>query len=140
MMSERDVNEVLQCWNALRETHDEQAVMRLISALRVVAPPGIEWALEIGNHAGMAYLIESGKLLQLRVSREEFGPFMDTSVREISAEDVPKILLSALAADAEGFMRKVLDRLQEWSMRAPTNHPSRPAIEGLLRQSGKSRS
>lgn len=129
----------MQCWNSLLQTHDEQALVRLISALRVIAPPGIEWALEIGNHAGMAYLIESGKLLQLRVSREEFGPFMDTSVREISAEDIPKILLNSVAGDAEGFMKRVLDRLHDWSKRAPANHPSRQGIEGLLRQFDTSR-
>lgn len=121
------------------ETRDEQALVRLISALRVIAPPGIEWALEIGNHAGMAYLIESGKLLQLRVAREEFGPFMDTSVREISAEDIPKILLNSVASDAEVFMKRVLERLQDWSRRVPANHPSRQTIEDLLRQFGKSR-
>jgi hypothetical protein len=67
----------------------------------------------------------------VRLSRDEFGPFMQTSVAEIPLTSIPAVGLKGLR-DVDGFVKRVLNHLSEWSRRMPEGSAQRELVMKLL--------
>ncbi|MEM3155305.1 MAG: hypothetical protein QW668_01525, partial [Nitrososphaerota archaeon] len=61
----------------------------LVNQIKDICPPGIEWGFELARLPGVSYIAENGRIVALSISRGEFGPFMDTRMREVAVESVP---------------------------------------------------
>jgi len=109
----------------------EDNLVRLIHGLAPFSPPGLEWGIEFGRLAGTSYIMEDGKVLAVRVSRDEFGPFMQTSVAEIPLSAVPTQAFQELR-DLPKFLRRLRDHLARWLGSVPGNHPKHDLIRELV--------
>ncbi|MEM2236901.1 MAG: hypothetical protein QXR26_01280 [Candidatus Caldarchaeum sp.] len=115
---------------ARREPSDEN-LLKLLESLLPFSPPGIEWGLEIASIAGVTYMLEGGRLIAVKVSRDEFGPFMQTSVAEIPFESLPAAALKNVR-DVDLFIKKLVSHLSEWLKRMPRENMRRKLVEGFL--------
>ncbi|MCS7094727.1 MAG: hypothetical protein NZ988_02825 [Thaumarchaeota archaeon] len=109
------------------------SVRVLIDSLRVLSPPGIEWGIELLDVAGTRYVLEGGRVTVVRLSRDDFGPFMRTQVRELEVEDVPEEVLKALLRDPKGLMSSIVSQLERWTQTAHPNRELRERVRELLR-------
>ncbi|MCX8203250.1 MAG: hypothetical protein N3H32_02915 [Nitrososphaeria archaeon] len=110
-----------------------EAVRGLIDSLKDLSPPGIEWGVELLDVAGTRYVLEGGRLTVVRLSRDEFGPFMRTQVREVRVEDVPEEVLKALLKDPRGLIASIADQLERWTRTAHPNRELKEAVRDLVR-------
>ena len=62
----------------------------------------------------LRYLVGGGTVTVVRVSRDEFGPFMRTQVAEVRPEDLPEEVMKLVLRDPKGFLRSVSDQLEAW--------------------------
>ncbi len=115
---------------AKREPSDDNLV-RLLESLLPFSPPGIEWGLEVASLAGVTYMLDGGKAISVKVSRDEFGPFMQTSVSEIQLTSIPSAAMKKLQ-DVEGFIQRVVSHLSEWIKRAPANSEQAKLVGAFL--------
>jgi len=112
-MPERAERALRACTELLRR-RDVDSVREVLSSLAEIAPPGVEWGVEVVSVAGTRYLVGGGKATVVRVSRDEFGPFMRTQVAEVRPEDLPEEVMRIVLRDPEGFLKSVADQLGAW--------------------------
>lgn len=115
---------------ARREPSDEN-LLKLLESLLPFSPPGIEWGLEIASMVGVTYMLEGGRLIAVKVSRDEFGPFMQTSVAEIPFASLPSAALKNIR-DVDLFIQKLVNHLSEWLKGIPRENMQRKLVEGFL--------
>ncbi len=108
------------------------AIHRLIDVVKDLVPPGIEWGFEIARMPGISYIVEGGRIVALNLSKGEFGPFMETRIREISTRDLPAQSLARILEDPEGFVADLARHLREWRSRAHHTHPMRPLVDEFI--------
>ena len=125
-MQERAERALRTCSELLRR-RDVDSVRDLLRILAEMAPPGVEWGVEVASIAGTRYLAGGGRITVVRVSRDEFGPFMRTQVAEVKVDDVPEEVLKLVLRDPEGLLRSVAEQLSSW---LSTGHGD----EGLRRE------
>ncbi|MEM4190026.1 MAG: hypothetical protein QW544_05890 [Candidatus Caldarchaeum sp.] len=116
--------------HAKQEPSDEN-LLKLLESLLPFSPPGIEWGLEIASVAGVTYMLEGGRVIAVKVSRDEFGPFMQTSVAEIPFSSIPATALKNIR-DVDQFVEKIVKHLSEWSKRMPPANSQRKLVESFL--------
>ena len=131
-MAKQEVEAFINALNKARENPSDENILSLIHSLAPFSPPGLEWGIELTTLAGITYVLEDGRLMAVRVSRDEFGPFMQTSVAEASLETIPRNALNQIKDDVDGFIRKVVEHLKNWLDRAPPEHPKREIIRELI--------
>ncbi len=112
-MPEKAERALRACGELLRR-RDVDSVREVLSSLAEIAPPGVEWGVEVVSVAGARYLVGGGTATVVRVSRDEFGPFMRTQVAEVRPEDLPEEVMKVVLRDPEGFLRSVADQLVAW--------------------------
>ncbi|MCS7142394.1 MAG: hypothetical protein NZ920_01170 [Aigarchaeota archaeon] len=127
------IEEVVRRYRELKERRGHEEVVRLIDSLKGFAPPGVEWGIEFGRIPGVSYILEGGRVVALRVSRDEFGPFMQTSLKQVDVKNVPSEALKEVSERPENFITKVVDHLSGWLERAPTDHQLRGKVEALVK-------
>jgi len=132
MSEDTDVEDAVAALRRALSEPSEGNVVNLLEALLPFAPPGLEWGIEFSYLAGITYMLEDGKVLAVRVSRDEFGPFMQTSVASVGLEAVPSQALKQVVDDVGGFAHRVAKHLRSWLERAPPNHPKRGRVAKLL--------
>jgi len=118
-------------YRAARADPCDEKIIALLEALLPFSPPGVEWGVEVADVAGTTYMLEGGRAVAVRLSRDEFGPFMQTSVAEIPLTSIPAVGLKALR-DVDGFVKRVLAHLSEWARRMPQGSGQRMLVERLL--------
>jgi len=131
-LSMDSVDRFLKAYNAVRVDRSDEKLYQLLEALLPFSPPGIEWGLEVANIAGVTYMLEGGRVIAVKVSRDEFGPFMQTSVAEISLTSIPSAALKNIK-DVESFIDRVVKHLSEWASRMPADNSLRRLVEELLK-------
>ncbi len=132
MSASREIEELLSAYRkALNEPSDEN-IIRMLAALLPFSPPGIEWGIEFSSLAGITYMLENGRVLAVKVSRDEFGPFMQTSIAPVKLEAIPTQALKSIQKDVGGFLERVRNHLTSWLRMAPAKHPKREAIRELI--------
>ena len=127
--------EVMEFMNALQKAREDPSpdnILALISSLAPFSPPGLEWGIELVTLAGITYMLEDGRLIAVRVSRDEFGPFMQTSIAETSLEAIPQHALNQIRDNIDGFIERVITHLRAWLERAPPNHPKLELVTELI--------
>ncbi|BAJ49879.1 hypothetical protein CSUB_C0010 [Candidatus Caldarchaeum subterraneum] len=115
---------------AIQEPSDNN-LLTLLHALLPFSPAGIEWGLEIASLAGVTYMLEDGRAIAVKVSRDEFGPFMQTSVAQVSLNTIPSAALKNIK-DVKAFVNRVAEHLSEWARRMPDTNPVKKRVETLL--------
>lgn len=105
----------------------------LINLLKLFVPAGLEWAVEIGSSAGTTYILEDGKLEVIIVSRDEFGPFMGSSVREIDVESVPEQTLLQTVSRFDSFLVGCVNKLKGWLSSIPEENPKKFKVSNLCK-------
>lgn len=116
----------------IKESRSVELAYELVELIKDVCPPGIEWGFELGRTPGILYIAEEGRIVALSVSRDEFGPFMDTRMRTVSVKNIPAEALSKIVADPEGFLKSLVNHLSQWLKTAPPNHLLRPEVEKFV--------
>ena len=114
------------------EEPSEDNVVEMLRCLMPFAPPGLEWGIEFSSLAGITYMLEDGRVIAVRVSRDEFGPFMQTSVAPVSLDSIPRQVFKLMLNDLNGFVGRVVEHLRSWLAKAPANHPKRGRVAALL--------
>ena len=132
MSQDTDVERVLASFRKALAEPNEDNVVNLLESLLPFAPPGLEWGIEFSYLAGITYMLEDGKVLAVRVSRDEFGPFMQTSIASVRLEAVPRQALKPVVDDVRGFAKRMVEHLRSWLARAPPNHQKRGKVAKLL--------
>lgn len=133
---EERAEKVLELVRELRKSRETELARALVELIKDVCPPGVEWGFELARLPGVSYIAENGRVLALSVSRGEFGPFMDTRIREISPANIPAEALSGIASDPEGFLDSLVGHLTQWLKNAHVSNPLRGEIEAFLRALG----
>ncbi|MCS7133218.1 MAG: hypothetical protein RMI43_01660 [Candidatus Caldarchaeum sp.] len=126
-----EVEKFLNAYDRARSMPSDENLLKLVEALLPFAPPGIEWGIEISSVAGMTYLLEDGRVIAVKVSRDEFGPFMQTSVTPVGLEAIPASALKNIR-DVESFVQKTASHLGEWARKMPANNRQKQLVEQLL--------
>ncbi|GBC68767.1 hypothetical protein HRbin01_00452 [archaeon HR01] len=126
-----EVSDFLAAARRAESNPSEENILAMVAGLSPFSPPGLEWGIELSSVAGSSYILEDGRLLLVRVSRDEFGPFMQTSVSQIGLESLPPQVLKSLA-DVKVFLGKVSSHLKLWLERAPKDHPKIDLIQRLV--------
>jgi hypothetical protein len=126
-----DVERFHEAYRAARADPSDEKLLALLEALLPFSPPGVEWGVEVADVAGTTYVLEGGRAVAVRLSRDEFGPFMQTSVAEIPLTSIPSVGLKGLR-DVDGFVKRVLNHLSEWSRRMPEGSAQRELVMKLL--------
>jgi hypothetical protein len=85
-----------EAYRAARADPSDEKLLALLEALLPFSPPGVEWGVEVADVAGTTYVLEGGRAVAVRLSRDEFGPFMQTSVAEIPLTSIPAVGLKGL--------------------------------------------
>jgi len=116
---------------AVREP-SEGNVVKLLENLLPFSPAGVEWGIEVSYLAGITYMLEDGKVLAVRVSRDEFGPFMQTSIAPMQLSSIPTQALKPIQQDVRSFIKRVSEHLTRWLEKAPQSNPKRERIRALL--------
>ncbi|MEN3048568.1 MAG: hypothetical protein ABDH63_07325 [Candidatus Caldarchaeales archaeon] len=127
------VNRALDACARVMAEPSVNAIRVLIDSLRVLSPPGIEWGVELLDVAGTRYVLEGGRLTVVKLSRDEFGPFMRTQVRAIEPEDVPEEVLKVLLRDPRGLISSIADQLERWTRTAHPNLELKERVRELVR-------
>jgi hypothetical protein len=127
-----EVRAFLEAVKAARMDPSPENILSIVEKLSPFSPPGLEWGIELFSLAGVTYMLEDGRLLMVRVSRDEFGPFMQTSVAEIPVGSLPQQAIQHLS-DIDGFLGRIRRHLSSWLMRSPENHPKRAPVATLLK-------
>lgn len=130
--AERLAEEVVRRYEALRMSRSYEDAKGLIEVLKAFAPPGVEWGIELFRAPGISYIAEGGRVIALRLSRDEFGPFMQTRLTDVDLDEVPKELFKDLLERPEEFLSSVRRHLVEWLRRAPEEHELRGRVVLLL--------
>lgn len=118
-------------WELKEERRVEKAY-ELIEEVKELCPPGIEWGFEIARLPGVSYIAEGGRIVALSVARGEFGPFMDSRLKEVPVKSIPLDALSRIVSDPDGFLQSLVSHLRGWLKSAPPNHPLRAPVERFL--------
>ncbi|MEM3097064.1 MAG: hypothetical protein QW756_04005 [Nitrososphaerota archaeon] len=126
-----EVEYFLEAMDRARRSPTRDNLLQMVEKLSPFSPPGLEWGIELSFLAGVTYMLEDGRLLMVRVSRDEFGPFMQTSVTQISLQDIPDSALKPIS-DVDTFIAGLLKHLNMWLNRAPVDHPRRRSVEMLV--------
>ncbi|MEM1943610.1 MAG: hypothetical protein QXO30_00290 [Candidatus Caldarchaeum sp.] len=126
------VQRFTEAYEQARQSPTDDNILKLLESLLPFSPPGLEWGLEVASIAGITYILEGGRAVAVRVSRDEFGPFMQTSVAEIPVSSIPSSALREVR-NVEAFMRRITSHLREWVSRMPAGDSRRTAVETLLR-------
>jgi len=121
-----------EAYEQARQSPTDDNILKLLESLLPFSPPGLEWGLEVTSIAGITYMLEGGRVVAVKVSRDEFGPFMQTSVAEIPLSSIPASALREVR-DVEAFMRRITNHLREWASRMPAGDNRRTAVETFLR-------
>jgi len=116
----------------IREGGGAEAAYLLLDLVKDLCPPGIEWGFEVARLPGVSYIAEGGRLVALSILRGEFGPFMDSRVREVDVRGIPRNALEGLVADPESFLATLQQHLRRWLASAPPDHPLRGDIEAFV--------
>ncbi len=132
MSQDADVRRFIASFRKAVEEPSEDNVIHLLESLMPFAPPGLEWGIEFSYLAGITYMLEDGKVLAVRVSRDEFGPFMQTSIASVKLEAIPRQALKPVVDDVNGFVKRAAEHLRNWLARAPQAHPKRGKVAKLL--------
>ncbi|MEM0440824.1 MAG: hypothetical protein QW463_04385 [Candidatus Caldarchaeum sp.] len=127
-----EVEEFLEAYSQARKTPSTENLLKMVERLLPFAPAGIEWGIEISSVAGVTYMIEGGQFIAVKVSRDEFGPFIQTSVAPIGLEAIPAAALKNIR-EVDSFVEKVVSHLGEWARKMPATHPQRQLVEQLLK-------
>lgn len=127
-----EVDAFLKAVDEARRNLSRENLLAMLKSLSPFSPPGIEWGIELSSLAGVTYMLEDGRLLMVRVSRDEFGPFMQTSVSQISYDAIPDQALKTLT-DLDSFIDRLLRHLTAWLDSAPPKHPRREKVEMLVK-------
>ncbi|MEM3033777.1 MAG: hypothetical protein QW663_00175 [Nitrososphaerota archaeon] len=104
----------------------------LVNQIKDICPPGIEWGFELARLPGVSYIAENGRIVALSISRGEFGPFMDTRMREVAVESIPAEALAGIVSDPESFLDALTSHLIQWLRSSPKNHPLRVKVEEFI--------
>ena len=126
------VDELLASYRELREKRTAEAAASMLERLKEFSPPGVEWGIELVRLPGISYIAEGGRIIALSVSREEFGPFMQSSIRQVEASSIPREALRQIVENPDGFIDRVKRHLSSWLASAPSGHPLRRRVELLL--------
>ncbi|MEM2095637.1 MAG: hypothetical protein QXX19_02090 [Candidatus Caldarchaeum sp.] len=126
------VQRFTEAYEQARQSPTDDNILKLLESLLPFSPPGLEWGLEVASIAGITYMLEGGRVVAVKVSRDEFGPFMQTSVAEIPVSSIPSSALREVR-NVEAFMRRITSHLREWVSRMPAGDSRRTAVETLLR-------
>lgn len=129
---EEGAERALRASSELLRRRDVDSVRELLSSLAEIAPPGVEWGVEVASVAGTRYLAGGGRITVVRVSRDEFGPFMRTQVAEVRVEDVPEEVLKLVLRDPEGLLRSVAEQLTGWLSTGHGDERLRRAVADFL--------
>ncbi|MEM1946326.1 MAG: hypothetical protein QXH12_01150 [Candidatus Caldarchaeum sp.] len=120
--------------NARRDPSDEN-LLNLLESLLPFSPPGVEWGLEVASLAGVTYMLEGGRLVAVKVSRDEFGPFMQTNVVEIPLSSLPSAALKNIR-DVDQFVQKLVKHLSGWVKGMKGESLQKKLVERLLETLG----
>ncbi|GBC71710.1 hypothetical protein HRbin02_01498 [Candidatus Calditenuaceae archaeon HR02] len=112
----------------LKEKGSYEHAYELINQIKDLCPPGIEWGFELARLAGVSYIAEGGRIVALSISRGEFGPFMDSRMKEIPVNSIPVNALSRMVSDPEGFLNSFVNHLLQWLKSSSTNSPLRAEV------------
>ncbi|MEM0481936.1 MAG: hypothetical protein QXM16_03485 [Nitrososphaerota archaeon] len=112
----------------LKEKRQAEPVYELINQIKDLCPPGIEWGFELARLPGVSYIAEGGRVVALSISRGEFGPFMDTRMREVPVKNIPMEALSGIMSDPEGFLDSFISHLLQWLKGSSSNNPLRVEV------------
>jgi hypothetical protein len=133
MSGEEIAEKVMRLVAELRQGGGLEKAYELVALIKTLVPPGVEWGFEISRQPGVSYIAEGGRIIALSTTRGEFGPFMETRIREIALRDLPPQALARVAKDPEGFVAELAKHLDEWRARASPSHPLMSLIDAFLR-------
>ncbi|MCS7137289.1 MAG: hypothetical protein NZ941_02850 [Candidatus Caldarchaeum sp.] len=125
------VEKFLAVYETARNTPTEENLLKLIESLLPFSPPGIEWGIEISSVAGVTYMLEGGRVIAVKVSRDEFGPFMQTSVAPVELSSIPAVALKNIR-DVQSFIKKTAVHLGQWASKMPPSNNQKRLVEKLL--------
>lgn len=128
----KEVDSFLNAYHDALKNPSEDNLLRMVETLIPFAPHGIEWGIEISSVAGITYMLEGGRVVAVKVSRDEFGPFMQTSITPVELRAIPANALKNIR-DLRKFVERVAVHLREWSRRMPSNNYQKQLVEELLR-------
>ncbi|MDW8073542.1 MAG: hypothetical protein RMJ28_04820 [Nitrososphaerota archaeon] len=117
----------------LRKSGRAELARELVELVKDVCPPGVEWGFELARLPGVSYIAENGRVLALSISRGEFGPFMDTRIREVSPANIPAEALSGIVSDPEGFLESLIGHLTQWLKNAHVSNPLSKEVEAFIK-------
>ncbi len=112
----------------LKEKRSYEQAYELMRQIKDLCPPGIEWGFELARLAGISYIAEGGRIVALSVTKGEFGPFMDSRMKEISVNSIPANALSVVVSDPEGFLDSFVNHLLQWLKSSSPNNPLRAEV------------
>ncbi|MEM1922521.1 MAG: hypothetical protein QXO86_05540 [Nitrososphaerota archaeon] len=116
----------------IKESRRVETAYELVGLVKDVCPPGVEWGFEIGRTPGILYIAEDGRIVALSISRDEFGPFMDTRMREVPVKNIPAEAISKIVSDPDGFLKSLVSHLSKWLRGAPATHHLRGDVEEFV--------
>ncbi|MDW8083890.1 MAG: hypothetical protein RMI49_01630 [Candidatus Caldarchaeum sp.] len=125
------VEKFLAAYETARNTPTEENLLKLIESLLPFSPPGIEWGIEISSVAGVTYMLEGGRVIAVKVSRDEFGPFMQTSIAPVDLSSIPAVALKNIR-DVQSFITKTAVHLGQWASKMPPSNAQKSLVEKLL--------
>jgi|GEM_PF-1230656 len=127
-----EVEAFLEAFKTAKANPSDENIQTMVEKLSPFSPPGLEWGIELFSLAGVTYMLEDGRLLMVRVSRDEFGPFMQTSVAAIPFSSLPEQAIQHLR-DVDTFLTRIRQHLRAWLLRSPEGHPKRRPVDLLLK-------
>lgn len=116
----------------LKEKGGYEQAYELINQIKDLCPPGVEWGFELARLAGISYIAEGGRIVALSVSRGEFGPFIDSRMKEVPVNNIPVNALSGVVSDPEGFLDSFVNHLLQWLKSSSPNNPLRANVLEFL--------
>lgn len=127
------VERFCKTYEEARRSPTDDNLYKLLESLLPFSPAGIEWGLEVSSLAGVTYMLEDGKVVAVKLSRDEFGPFMQTSVAEIPLSSIPSAALKNIR-DVENFVQRITTHLQDWASRMPLNNERKSLVEAFIKK------
>ncbi|AWR99652.1 hypothetical protein [Metallosphaera hakonensis] len=117
----------------LKLDNGKQNLIRVLNEIVKLLPPSDDIAITIGKKGTHEYVVDRKGLAIITTSQDEYLPFLSSSEKRISMDQIPEDVARKAANDINGILAQLMDVLKTHSRRSPKYEAIASEVEAIVK-------